>query len=106
VVGGVHVEHVQLPVPRRCGVEGGARHRDSDQPAVPFGDGDPVGFEAGIGQRGGPELLSAGEKVGVVEDGVGDEPAVRLLPTHHDHLRHLLYIFDPGGADSGCRVSV
>ena len=100
VVGRKDVEHVQLPRPRRVGLQGRARHGDADHLAVPLGDGDAVAAVALVGQRGCPEVFPRSREARMVEHRVRHEAPVRLLPAPHVHERHLHGVLGPGRANS------
>ena len=100
VVGCVHVEHVQLPRPRRRSVQGRARHGDPDQLAIPLGDSRPVLAISLVGQRGSPEPLPSSQEARIIEHRIRHEPPIRLLPAPHIYTRHLRNVLDPGRANS------
>ena len=100
VVGCIHVEHIQLPRPRRRSVQGRARHGDPDQFAIPLGDSRPVLAISLVGQRGSPEPLPSSQEARIIEHRIRHEPPIRLLPAPHIYTRHLRNVLDPGRANS------
>jgi len=104
VVGGIYIEHIQLPRPRRSGIQGRARHGDPDQLAVPFGDSHAILAIALVGQRGSPKPLPNGQEAWVVEHCVRHQSPIRLLSAPHMHARHLHDIPDPSRANSQRRA--
>jgi Esterase FrsA-like len=96
VVGCIHIEHIQLPRPRRRGVQRRARHRDPDQVVIPLGYSNAVLAIALVGQRGSPKPLPSSQEARVIEHRVRHEPSIALLPAPDVHARHLGDVLDPG----------
>jgi hypothetical protein len=94
-----HIEHIQLPRPRRRGVQGRARHRDPDQLGIPLGHSNAVLAIALVGHRGSPKPLPSSQEAGVIENCVRHEPSIGLPPAPDIHARHLRDVLDPGTAN-------
>ena len=86
VVSGPHIEHIQLSLPRRPGIQGRARHGAPDQLAVSLGDSHTILAVALVGQRRSPEPLPYGLEAWVVEHSVRHQAPVRLLQ-HRTFIR-------------------